>query len=577
MTVNGETTTGTLADGTYTFTVTGPDKYSSTQTITVSKGVSNEVQIDDLVPGTYTVTEDTSKNPAGMSLVGKNGIEVTVTANNTANVPTAEFTNNKDVGSLRIEKHVVGTTAKDKVFTFEIALTAPDGITLDPTYPASQNGTTATANVSNGKVTVTLKADEYYEINELPAGTSYTVTETATSIPKGYTLKESSGTNGTISKEKATAVFTNTYNATGNLPLSGKKTITSKPATMDLSEFKFTVKEGETVVATGESDADGNITFTQINYTMANVGTHTYVVSEDANSKPGVTNTTETQTVIVSVTDNGDGTLKVDATTDSPATINAVDFTNVYAAEGKGEILVQKVLDGREWTDDDKFTFTITPNGDAPKPTISEIEIVKADLDQTKSFGTITFTKAGTYTYTVKETKGDAKGITYDTAEHTVTFTVVDDGMGHIVPATEDETLIKKETITNIYTDIKVKKVDDKGNPVKGAELAVKDKNGVIVAKWTTDGSVHEVEGLVPDETYTLTELKVPEGYQKSADITFSTGPDGRVQVLTMVDKKTVIPDTSDHNSIPGWTAGMLMSMLVAVAAFLMRKRYGIN
>jgi hypothetical protein len=82
---------------------------------------------------------------------------------------------------------------------------------------------------------------------------------------------------------------------------------------------------------------------------------------------------------------------------------------------------------------------------------------------------------------------------------------------------------------------------------------------------------------LVPDETYTLTELKVPDGYQKSADITFSTGPDGRVQVLTMVDKKTVIPDTSDHNSIPGWTAGMLMSMLVAAAAFLMRKRYGIN
>ena len=53
----------------------------------------------------------------------------------------------------------VDTVVGDPIFT-------PDGITLDPTYPASQNGAAATATVSNGKVTVTLKAEEYFETSE---------------------------------------------------------------------------------------------------------------------------------------------------------------------------------------------------------------------------------------------------------------------------------------------------------------------------------------------------------------------------------------------------------------------------
>ena len=140
--------------------------------------------------------------------------------------------------------------------------------------------------------------------------------------------------------------------------------------------------------------------------------------------------------------------------------------------------------------------------------------------------------------------------------------------------ADEGSNLIQAVTITNTYVDIKVKKVDDSDKAVKGAVLAVKDSNGTIIDKWTTNGSIHEVQGLVPDATYTLTELSAPEGYEKSADIKFTTGPDGRVQVLKMVDKKTVVPNTSDTNHTAGWTASLITSMLVALAAFFMKKRY---
>ncbi|MDO5709802.1 MAG: FctA domain-containing protein, partial [Coriobacteriales bacterium] len=104
--------------------------------------------------------------------------------------------------------------------------------------------------------------------------------------------------------------FVNTYEASGKLVLSGAKAITDKPETMDLSGFKFTVKEGDAVVSTGTSAADGTITFDAIVYpNLSSAGEHTYVVSEDADSKPGVTNTTSTVTVKVEVKDDGEGGL----------------------------------------------------------------------------------------------------------------------------------------------------------------------------------------------------------------------------------------------------------------------------
>ena len=111
---------------------------------------------------------------------------------------------------------------------------------------------------------------------------------------------------------------------------------------------------------------------------------------------------------------------------------------------------VQKVLNGRDWRDDDTFTFTLSASGAAPMPANKEISITRADADHTKGFGEIKFDKAGTYEYTVKETKGSLAGITYDETEHKVTIKVVDDGKGNLVAAA-DSGLIQTVTITNEY------------------------------------------------------------------------------------------------------------------------------
>ena len=111
VTVNGEATTGTEADGDYIFEVKDAEgTVVATETITITNGASKEVQVDELVPGTYTVSEDTSKLPEGkgMVLVGDNDIEIEVAAGETAEVPTAEFTNNKP-GTPEFKKKIQDT------------------------------------------------------------------------------------------------------------------------------------------------------------------------------------------------------------------------------------------------------------------------------------------------------------------------------------------------------------------------------------------------------------------------------------------------------------------------------------
>ncbi|HAB93634.1 MAG TPA: hypothetical protein DCF49_02530, partial [Lachnospiraceae bacterium] len=111
VTVDGQPTTGREADGAYTFEVKNAADTSAetkTITITIENGASGEVQVDGLVPGTYIVSEQTGTNPAGMVLVTDNDLEIVVTADETAEVPTAEFTNNKP-GTTTFEKKIRDT------------------------------------------------------------------------------------------------------------------------------------------------------------------------------------------------------------------------------------------------------------------------------------------------------------------------------------------------------------------------------------------------------------------------------------------------------------------------------------
>lgn len=102
----------------------------------------------------------------------------------------------------------------------------------------------------------------------------------------------------------------------------------------------------------------------------------------------------------------------------------------------------------------------------------------------------------------------------------------------------EKMTLENPIMITDRKAPLLVNKIDDDGNFVKGAELALYDENDELVTSWTTSGKQDEIEikrSAYFDETmemsggakYTLKEIKTPEGYEKAEDIEFIIYPDG--------------------------------------------------
>ena len=398
---------------------------------------------------TVTVTKDAETNALSAKVDYDGAEKLIVTNTFKAAEATIEATKS------------INVWGEESEFTFELA--AVDGAPM----PATAKDGKATAVATKDAPTVAFgaisydKAGEYkYTVTEVAGEAKYVAYDT-TAHAVTVTVAKDAETNALTAKvsygdaEKLT--ITNTYSATGKLELAGKKAITNKPDDMDLSGFKFTVKEGDKTVATGQSAADGTITFTAIEYALADAGDHTYVVSEDADAtKPGVTNTTDTVTVKVSVTDNGDGTLKVAKAADGEVEINAVNFTNSFTAT-KGELKVKKNLVGRAWKDGDTFEFTATPVGDAPKLSKTKVTITNATTGATESFGEIEFKEPGSYTYTVKETKGTITGLTYDTAEHRITFKVVTDDKGNLVAA-EGSALVQTAEVTNTYKENEQKK-----------------------------------------------------------------------------------------------------------------------
>ena len=116
-----------------------------------------------------------------------------------------------------------------------------------------------------------------------------------------------------------------------------------------------------------------------------------------------------------------------------------------------------------------------------------------------------------------------------------ISFTVNEDG----TIKTDAEKITDKETGEDIYlvkddvTRVSVKKMDITGQKeVAGARLLLKDKDGNVIESWmsTTEAHVFE-QKLIAGETYTLTEVTAPSGYEVAADITFTVNKDGTVSV----------------------------------------------
>lgn len=159
--------------------------------------------------------------------------------------------------------------------------------------------------------------------------------------------------------------------------------------------------------------------------------------------------------VTIDVADDGNGQLKVATEVDGKPG-NVVSFANKYRAQDvsfdTANAELNKILQGRDWIENDSFDFTIKAlDDDAPIPMRDGSEVSSVTLKSPNSkdgepvpfsFGQITFTSdmvkdapghTRTFTYEVTETAGNLPGIQYSTNKATIQITVSDNGKGQLV------------------------------------------------------------------------------------------------------------------------------------------------
>lgn len=176
--------------------------------------------------------------------------------------------------------------------------------------------------------------------------------------------------------------------------------------------------------------------------------TFTYKVTESG-SADGVTNDTETKTVSFKVTDDGNGKLTVERL--GAASDPAFTFTNTYSVQPVDSSVTDQVTATKNLTGRDmkagEFEFQLLEGGNV-------VATGTNDASGKVALSPITYTKPGTYNYTLCEVGGGSQkaGVQYDGSTFAVTTTVTDNGDGTLSVAHKVDNDANTVGFTNSYT-----------------------------------------------------------------------------------------------------------------------------
>ena len=362
----------------------------------------------------------------------------------------------------------------------------------------------------------------------------YSVEETNT--PDGYTSKVEPINESNVIKVVNTSNKPKVTETTANLvvkkafEVAGDQEHTQLPITE--GQFEFVLKdENNKVVETAKNQADGTVNFKSLTFNKE--GSYTYTITENKGTDATINYSTQSITATVDVKkendklvatvtySGGDGEQKntITNTQNKPKVSNA-----------KVTLNLQKAFEGGELKGDD-FEFVAKDAND------KVVGTAKNKKDGSITFDTITVDKSGTFTYTITETKGTDKTITYSDKTITATVVVVEKDNALVV---EQISYSDGQTGTDTFTNkkeapktesttatLQVKKLLKEGEATLPLtddqfEFVLKEGNNTLeTAKNKADGSVtfkelsYTAEGT---HTYTITENKGTD-----ASISYST------------------------------------------------------
>lgn len=352
----------------------------------------------------------------------------------------------------------------------------------------------------------------------------YTVEETNT--PDGYTSKVEPINESNVIKVVNTSNKPKVTETTANLVVKKSFEVAGdqehKQVPITEGQFEFVLKdENNKVVETAKNKADGTVNFKSLTFNKE--GTHTYTITENKGTDASVNYSTQSITATVDVKktndklvatitySGGDGEQKntITNTQNKPKVSNA-----------KVTLNLKKTFEGGELKGDD-FEFVAKDSND------KVVGTTKNKKDGSITFDNITVDKAGTFKYTITETKGTDKTITYSDKTITATVVVVEKDNALVVEQvtysdgqTGTDTFTNKKEAPkteNVKATLQVKKLLKEGEATLPLtddqfEFVLKEGNNTLeTAKNKADGSVtfkelsYTAEGT---HTYTITENK---------------------------------------------------------------------
>ena len=326
------------------------------------------------------------------------------------------------LGSLTISKTVKGDVPNyQKEFKFRITFTDENGnhVEQEFNYTGSKEGT-----IKSGGI-ITLKHDESITINDLPAGTKYTVSEV--DIPDGYTPDKSEKSGVIVGNEETGLEYINNYKATPitYTPKVTKTLIGQTPPSN--KTFTFNITENEDNPSGVEMPTDtsatvtgsGNASFDKITFTKT--GTYTFEISEEKGNAFGYTYDDSVWTLTVVVVDN-ESKLEVQShdytKTDGTTNEDKAEFDNIYSS---GSLTISKVVTGNAGDKNKEFTFTVTLTDTNGNPLEGEYRYTGSKKGTIKSGGEIKLKDGESVTisglpigtkYTVAEAEANKDGYT---------------------------------------------------------------------------------------------------------------------------------------------------------------------
>ena len=578
------------ADGTVNFkSLTFNKEGIHTYTITENKGTDASVNYStQSITATVDVKKDNDKLVATVTYSGGDG-EQKNTITNTQNKPKVS---NAKV-TLKLKKAFEGGELKGDDFEF-VAKDANDKVV--GTAKNKEDGS-----ITFDTITVDHAGTFTYTITETKGSdktitySDKTITATVVVVEKDNALvveqiNYSDGqTNTDTFINKKEAPKTESVTATLQVKKLFKEDETTLP--MADNQFEFVLKEGNTTLETAKNKADGTVTFKELSYTAE--GTHAYTITENKGTDASINYSTQTITATVAVKKANDK-LVATVTYSGGDTEKGNTFTNTKTPPTpptpvpptvkptSAQFKAKKVLAINGSSDRtlkaNEFTFLLKDQNGTVLDTKTNGE--NGDI----LFNPVTFSKAGTFTYTIAEQKPATpeSAITYDETVHTVTVTVTKDATGQLTADVKYDGKMDTLTFTNTYTpptpptpsekQITTSKILE-GRDLQGGEFSFNllDENGTVLQtkQNAADGTVTfdaiaYTEAMIGTHQYTIKEV-VPADQaniqydEGQVDVTVTVTKDEASNAIQAVvsygDKKTfinkVIPPTPPTIDIP--------------------------